>query len=242
MTFTLLPVVDVSQGHTLDLQRGTADSHQESACAFATASQLQAQGATWLHIVDHDAAEHRGNNAQVLTKIMQELNVQVELTGGIDNEVAIHNGLALGVHRIVIGAVALDNPNWLPQVFQQHADKLAVALAVHQRDGQWRTSSTAVLPEGGDLWEVLERLDAYGCQRFILTEAEHSGGMTNDYCDLLRDAAAATEAIIVAGSGVTNLADIQHLAGYADEGIQAALLRQNLSNPDMNLAEAFACL
>ncbi|MCS4536244.1 HisA/HisF-related TIM barrel protein [Corynebacterium sp. HS2168-gen11] len=242
MTFTLLPVVDVSQGHTLDLQRGTADLNQESACAFATASQLQAQGTTWLHIVDHDAAKHRGNNAKLLTKIMQELNVQVELTGGIDNEAAIHNGLALGVHQIVIGAVALENPHWLPGIFQRHADKLAVALAVHQRDGQWRTSSTAVLPDGGDLWEVLERLDAYGCRRFILTEPEHSGGITNDYCDLLRDAAAATEATIVAGSGMTNVADIQQVASYAHEGVRAALLRQNWSNQQVNLVEAFACL
>lgn len=115
-------------------------------------------------------------------------------------------------------------------------------IAVQLRDGEWRTRGNGWVSDGGDLWEVLERLDSQGCPRFVVTDVSTDGTLTGPNVDLLREVAQATDAKIVASGGIASLADITELAKYQDEGIDSAIIGKALYEGRFTLTEALALL
>ena len=109
------------------------------------------------------------------------------------------------------------------QVQGEYGDKIAVDLAVRQIDGEWRTRGNGWVSDGGDLWEVLERLDSAGCTRFVVTDVSKDGTLTGPNVELLREVAMATDAKIVASGGISKLEDVTELALYENEGIDSQL-------------------
>ena len=96
--------------------------------------------------------------------------------------------------------------------------------------------------DGGDLWEILERLDSQGCQRFVVTDVSKDGTLAGPNIDLLREVAQATDAKIVASGGIAQLSDITKLAKYEDEGIDSAIIGKALYEGRFTLPEALALL
>ena len=82
--------------------------------------------------------------------------------------------------------------------------------------------------DGGDLWEVLERLDSQGSSRFVVTDVSRDGMLNGPNIDLLRDVAAATSAPVVASGGISSLDDLRALAGVVDEGVDSAIVGKAL--------------
>ena len=123
-----------------------------------------------------------------------------------------------------------------------HGDKIAVDIAVRFENGYWRTRGNGWVSDGGDLWEVLERLDAQGCQRFVVTDVSKDGTLNGPNVDLLREVAQATDAKIVASGGISSLVDITELAKYEDEGIDSAIIGKALYEGRFSLTEALALL
>ncbi|MDO4762165.1 MAG: bifunctional 1-(5-phosphoribosyl)-5-((5-phosphoribosylamino)methylideneamino)imidazole-4-carboxamide isomerase/phosphoribosylanthranilate isomerase PriA [Corynebacterium sp.] len=242
MTFTLLPAVDVVGGQAVRLDQGEAGTEKSYGSPLESALRWQEQGATWLHFVDLDAAFNRGSNHELMAEITKALDIKVELTGGIRDDASLERALATGASRVNIGTAALENPEWIAQVLAEYGDKVAVDIAVKLIDGEWRTRGNGWVSDGGDLWEVLERLDAQGCQRFVVTDVSKDGTLTGPNIDLLRDVAAATDAKIVASGGISCLDDVLALAKYQDEGIDSAIIGKALYEGRINLAEALSAL
>lgn len=111
-------------------------------------------------------------------------------------------------------------------------------IAVRLENGEWRTKGNGWVSDGGDLWEVLERLDSQGCSRFVVTDVSKDGTLTGPNVDLLRDVAAATDAPIVASGGISTLEDVLELARYQDEGIDSVIIGKALYEHRFTLAEA----
>ncbi|GAA1474182.1 bifunctional 1-(5-phosphoribosyl)-5-((5-phosphoribosylamino)methylideneamino)imidazole-4-carboxamide isomerase/phosphoribosylanthranilate isomerase PriA [Corynebacterium felinum] len=242
MTFTLLPAVDVVGGQAVRLDQGEAGTEKSYGSPLESALRWQEQGATWLHFVDLDAAFNRGSNHDLMAEITKALDIKVELTGGIRDDASLERALATGASRVNIGTAALENPEWIAKVLAKYGDKVAVDIAVKLIDGEWRTRGNGWVSDGGDLWEVLERLDAQGCQRFVVTDVSKDGTLTGPNIDLLRDVAAATDAKIVASGGISCLDDVLTLAKYQDEGIDSAIIGKALYEGRINLAEALSAL
>ncbi|AKE41516.1 1-5-phosphoribosyl-5-5-phosphoribosylamino methylideneamino imidazole-4-carboxamide isomerase [Corynebacterium kutscheri] len=242
MTFTLLPAVDVVDGHAVRLDQGEAGTEKSYGDPLAAALNWQEQGAQWLHFVDLDAAFNRGSNYQLMAKITNELDINIELTGGIRDDVSLERALATGAKRVNIGTAALEKPGWIKKVLAQHGEKIAVDIAVREIGGEWRTRGNGWVSDGGDLWEVLERLDAAGCQRFVVTDVSKDGTLTGPNIELLRDVSAATDAQIVASGGISCLEDLLEIAKYAEEGIDSAIVGKALYEGRFTLAEALAAL
>ena len=242
MTFTLLPAVDVVGGQAVRLNKGEAGTEKSYGSPLESALNWQSQGAQWLHFVDLDAAFGRGSNHEMMAEVIGKLDIAVELTGGIRDDESLERALATGAKRVNIGTAALQKPEWIEKVLGEYGDKVAVDIAVKEIDGEWRTRGNGWVSDGGDLWEVLERLDAQGCGRFVVTDVSKDGTLGGPNVDLLRDVSAATDAFIVASGGISSIDDIVAIAKYADEGIDSAIIGKALYEGRFTLTEALAAL
>ena len=110
---TLLPAVDVAGGQAVRLVQGAAGTETDYGDPLAAALNWQRAGASWIHLVDLDAAFGRGSNAALLASVIARLDVAVELSGGIRDDASLHAALATGCARVVIGTAALENPGWV---------------------------------------------------------------------------------------------------------------------------------
>lgn len=241
-TFTLLPAVDVVDGQAVRLNQGAAGSEKVYGSPLDMALEWQAQGAQWLHFVDLDAAFNRGSNHELMAEIVAALDIDVELTGGIRDDASLERALATGARRVNIGTAALEKPEWIAQAIATHGDKIAVDIAVRLEDGEWRTKGNGWVSDGGDLWEVVERLDAAGCARFVVTDVSKDGTLSGPNIDLLRDVAAATDAPVVASGGISSLEDVLAVAQYAEEGIDSVIIGKALYENRFTLTEALAAV
>ncbi|HZL81182.1 MAG TPA: HisA/HisF-related TIM barrel protein, partial [Demequina sp.] len=108
----LLPAVDVAGGQAVRLVQGEAGSETGYGDPLAAALDWQVGGAEWIHLVDLDAAFGRGSNAALLADVVSQLNVKVELSGGIRDDASLESALATGCRRVNLGTAALENPTW----------------------------------------------------------------------------------------------------------------------------------
>lgn len=242
MTFTLLPAVDVVDGKAVRLDQGEAGTEKTYGEPLDAALEWQEQGAQWLHFVDLDAAFGRGSNHELMAEITGKLDINVELTGGIRDDESLERALATGAKRVNIGTAALQNPEWMEGVLKRYPEQVAIDIAVRNEDGQWRTKGNGWTSDGGDLWEVLERFDAAGCTRFVVTDVSKDGTLAGPNIELLREVSAATDALITASGGIATLEDVVEVAKYHDEGIDSVIIGKALYEKRFTLRDALAAV
>lgn len=240
MSLTLLPAVDVADGQAVRLVQGAAGTETSYGAPLEAAMNWQNAGAEWIHLVDLDAALGRGSNYDLLADVVGKLDVKVELSGGIRDNASLEAALATGCARVNIGTAALENPEWCHEVIANYGDRVAIGLDVLNEEGQWRLRGRGWVSDGGDLWEVLERLDAQGASRFVVTDVSKDGTLQGPNVELLREVAAATDAPIVASGGVSSLDDIAAIATLVDEGVDSAIVGKALYAGRFTLEEALA--
>lgn len=240
MSLTLLPAVDVADGQAVRLVQGAAGTETSYGAPLEAAVNWQNAGAEWIHLVDLDAAFGRGSNYDLLADVVGKLDVKVELSGGIRDNASLEAALATGCARVNIGTAALENPEWCREVIANYGDRVAIGLDVLNEEGQWRLRGRGWVSDGGDLWEVLERLDAQGASRFVVTDVSKDGTLQGSNVELLREVAAATDAPIVASGGVSSLDDIAAIATLVDEGVDSAIVGKALYAGRFTLEEALA--
>jgi phosphoribosylanthranilate isomerase len=236
VAFDLLPAVDVADGRAVRLVQGAVGSETSYGAPLDAALAFQADGARWIHLVDLDAAFGRGTNADLLASVVGALEIDVELSGGIRDDDSLARALATGCRRVNLGTAALEDPTWCASAIARHGDRIAVGLDVRGRT----LAARGWTREGGDLFEVLARLDAEGCARYVVTDVLKDGTLRGPNLDLLRSVCAATDAPVVASGGVSSLDDLRALAGLAALGVEGAIIGKALYAGAFTLAEALA--
>ena len=234
----LLPAVDVADGQAVRLVQGEAGSETSYGDPLAAAMAWQEAGAEWIHLVDLDAAFGRGSNRELLAEVTGKLDVQVELSGGIRDDDSLAAALATGARRVNIGTAALEDPEWCDRIIQQYGDRVAIGLDVRGRT----LAARGWTKEGGDLYEVLARLEAAGCERYVVTDVTKDGTLQGPNLDLLRQVCAATPAPVVASGGVSSLDDLVALAGLAPVGVEGAIVGKALYAGAFTLPQALAAV
>jgi len=234
----LLPAVDVAGGQAVRLVQGAAGTETSYGDPLAAALEWQAGGSSWIHLVDLDAAFGRGSNADLLASVVGKLDISVELSGGIRDDASLDAALATGCARVNIGTAALENPDWVRSVIGRHGDKVAVGLDVRGTT----LAARGWTASGGELFDVLARLDAEGCARYVVTDVLKDGTMRGPNTGLLRSVCAATSAPVVASGGVSSLADLRTLADLVPIGVEGAIVGKALYAGAFTLAEALSAL
>jgi 1-(5-phosphoribosyl)-5-[(5-phosphoribosylamino)methylideneamino] imidazole-4-carboxamide isomerase/N-(5'phosphoribosyl)anthranilate isomerase len=194
------------------------------------------QGAAWIHLVDLDAAFGRGENRAVIHDVIRELGdtVSVELSGGIRDDASLDAALSTGVARVNLGTAALENPEWSARAIAEHGDAIAVGLDVRGTT----LAARGWTRDGGDLWEVLARLDDAGCARYVVTDVRKDGMLSGPNLDLLLAVAERTDRPIVASGGIATLEDIVALRRLVPSGIEGAIVGKALYAGAFTLSEA----
>ena len=246
MPLILLPAVDVVEGRAVRLVQGKAGSETEYGSALDAALGWQRDGAEWIHLVDLDAAFGRGSNRELLAEVIGKLDVRVELSGGIRDNGSLAAALATGCARVNLGTAALENPQWCAQAISEYGDKVAVGLDVQidkgNPGGEHRLRGRGWETDGGDLWEVLERLDRQGCSRYVVTDVTKDGTLGGPNLDLLAAVADRTEAPVIASGGVSSLDDLRAIATLTGRGIEGAIVGKALYAGRFTLPHALAAV
>jgi phosphoribosylformimino-5-aminoimidazole carboxamide ribonucleotide (ProFAR) isomerase len=219
-SFVLLPAVDVADGKAVRLVQGEAGSETEYGAPLDAALAWQAGGAEWVHLVDLDAAFGRGSNRDLIAEVVGRLDVAVELSGGIRDDDSLVAALATGCARVNVG------------------DRIAVGLDVRGTT----LSARGWTQDGGELFDVLARLDADGCARYVVTDVRRDGTLTGPNLDLLRDVCGATDRPVVASGGVSSLDDLRALAALGPAGVEGAIVGKALYAGAFTLPEAIAAV
>jgi len=232
----LLPAVDVKDGQAVRLVHGAAGTETGYGDPWEAARAWQDAGATWIHLVDLDRAFGTGSNAGLIADITGRLDVNVEVSGGIRDDASLDAALATGAARVNVGTAALEDPEWVRDAIARVGDRLAVGLDVRGTT----LAARGWTQEGGELFEVLARLDADGCARYVVTDVGRDGTMTGPNLDLLRSVTAATDRPVVASGGVSSLDDLRAIATVP--GVEGAIVGKALYAGAFTLQEALACL
>ena len=230
----LLPAVDVADGQAVRLVQGAAGSETSYGDPLAAALAWQSAGAEWIHLVDLDAAFGRGSNRDLLAAVVTALDVQVELSGGIRDDDSLAAAMATGCARVNLGTAALENPDWTRRAIVEYGDRVAVGLDVRGTT----LAARGWTKEGGDLWETLDRLDADGCARYVVTDVTKDGTLRGPNADLLREVCARTDRPVVASGGVATLADLELLRTLVPLGVEGAIVGKALYAGAFTLEQA----
>jgi 1-(5-phosphoribosyl)-5-[(5-phosphoribosylamino)methylideneamino] imidazole-4-carboxamide isomerase/N-(5'phosphoribosyl)anthranilate isomerase len=230
----LLPAVDVADGRAVRLVQGEAGTQTAFGPALDAALAWQDAGAEWVHLVDLDAAFGRGSNRELLAEVVGRLDVAVELSGGIRDDESLEAALATGCARVNLGTAALEDPAWTAGAIARFGEKVAVGLDVRGTT----LAARGWTREGGNLWEVLERLDLDGCARYVVTDVSRDGTLTGPNVELLRNVCERTDRPVVASGGVSSLADLSELRDLVPRGLEAAIVGKALYAGAFTLPEA----
>ncbi|MGZ0711168.1 bifunctional 1-(5-phosphoribosyl)-5-((5-phosphoribosylamino)methylideneamino)imidazole-4-carboxamide isomerase/phosphoribosylanthranilate isomerase PriA (plasmid) [Coraliomargarita sp. W4R53] len=231
----LLPAIDVADGKAVRLTQGEAGTETNYGDPVDAALEWARAGADWIHLVDLDAAFGRGTNTAIIRKVIKQVKgVQVEVSGGIRDDRTLESALESGASRINLGTAALENPEWAADVISRYGDVIAVGLDVRGTT----LAARGWTREGGDLWTVLDRLEAAGCSRYVVTDVTKDGTLQGPNIELLREMTARTPKPIVASGGVSSLDDIIALRELVPLGVEGVIVGKALYAGAFTLAEA----
>jgi phosphoribosylanthranilate isomerase len=230
----LLPAVDVAGGQAVRLVQGEAGTETSYGAPLDAALAWQDAGAEWIHLVDLDAAFGRGSNRELLAEVIGRLEVDVELSGGIRDDESLAAALNTGCARVNLGTAALEDPGWTARAIARHGERVAVGLDVRGTT----LAARGWTREGGDLWEVLDRLDRDACARYVVTDVTKDGTLRGPNLDLLRSVCERTAAPVVASGGISSLDDIAALRELVDMGVEGAIVGKALYARAFTLPEA----
>jgi phosphoribosyl isomerase A len=142
--------------------------------------------------------------------------------------------LAAGATRVNLGTAALENPEWTTKVISQFGEQIAVGLDVRGTT----LAARGWTQEGGELFDVLERLEQAGCARYVVTDVTKDGTLKGPNLDLLRQVMDKTSKPVVASGGISTLDDIAALKELVPLGLEGAILGKALYAKRFTLQQA----
>lgn len=247
--FTVYPAIDVREGRVVRLKQG--DYAQETRYAddpLAVAAGYAAEGASWLHLVDLDAAREGGYSiADLLGRIKRETALSVQTGGGVRSEDDLLRLFDAGADRVVVGSLAVREPSTVAGWIEKHGgDRVTVALDTREVDGEWRLPTAGwTRNEGTSLPFLLSLYLGTGLRHLLCTDIGRDGMLAGPNIALYREVLEHSPRVALqASGGVRDLADIEHAreAGCGGVVLGKALLEGRFALRDaLARAEVATC-
>lgn len=233
----LLPAVDVAEGKAVRLTQGALGTETDFGDPVDAAADWARQGAEWIHLVDLDAAFGRGENRALLRRVITEVpGVKIELSGGIRDDASLESALESGATRVNLGTAALEDPEWAASAIERFGDQIAVGLDVRGET----LAARGWTKEGGNLWDVLARLEDAGCARYVVTDVTRDGMLNGPNLELLTAITEKTGKPVVASGGIASLDDLIALRTLVPIGVEGAIVGKALYAQKFTLEQAIA--
>ncbi len=234
----VIPAIDIKDGAVVRLYKGdfaqrTVFSHEP----VATARGWEEQGAALLHVVDLDGTQSgSGKNLPVVAAVTAALDIPVQMGGGLRDLDAIEQAVAAGAARVVLGTVALEQPDLVAEACARYPGRVVVALDA--RNGKitthgWQRESAV------DMFDLARRMVDCGVSRFLYTDVERDGTLSQPNFAATGALAAAVSVPVIASGGVASL---DHLARLATLGVEGSIVGAALYRGAFTLPEALAAI
>ncbi|UZJ79791.1 1-(5-phosphoribosyl)-5-[(5-phosphoribosylamino)methylideneamino]imidazole-4-carboxamide isomerase [Fictibacillus sp. KU28468] len=234
--FLLYPAIDMRGGKCVRLLQG--DYNQETVYGdspFDMAKQFAEAGAKWIHMVDLDGAKAGERvNHQHAVRVAKELQVSVQIGGGIRTEEDVAFYLEEGVNRVILGSAAISNPEFVLKMLRTYGEQ--IAIGIDARDGYVATEGWLNMSEikAADL---AERLSNEGAETFIFTDISKDGTLQGPNTEAIGQLAGLTGKNVIASGGISSLADLEALK-KDHRGIGGAIIGKALYTGRLTLEEA----
>lgn len=233
----IFPAIDIRDGKCVRLFKG--DFNQETVFSDKPeemAEKWQAEGAEFLHLVDLDGAlAGKSQNLATVKKIIAAVNIPVELGGGIRTMENIDEVLALGVKRVILGSVAVKNPELVKEACAKYGERIVVGIdakdGIVAVDG-WGVSGNV------DVITLAKEMAKVGVKTIIYTDISRDGTLAGVNVEATAKLARESGINIVASGGVKSTADIKALLPYEKDGIEGVIVGKSIYMKTLDLAEA----
>ena len=234
MTLTLYPAIDMRGGNCVRLLQGDYDKETiYGDSPFDMARTFAADGAEWIHMVDLDGAKDgKRVNDRFVIEAAKQLHVNVQIGGGIRSEGDILHYLENGITRVIIGSIAVSNPEFAIEMIQKYGKQIVVGIdakngyvATH---GWLNTSEVKAV-------ELSKRFADAGAETFIFTDIATDGTLLGPNIAAVCEMAEVTGKTVIASGGVSSLAD---LCALNSEGVRGAIVGKALYENRFTLKEA----
>ena len=237
----LYPAIDLKDGNCVRLLRGEMDA----ATVFnndpaAQARGFQDAGCKWLHLVDlNGAIEGRPVNGAAVSAILAAVDIPVQLGGGIRTEETALTWLEAGIHRVIIGTMALREPDLVADLCRRHPGKIAIGI-----DGRNGCVAVEGWVEQSEMpvIELARHFEGAGAAAIIYTDIDCDGAMQGHNVAATAALADGLSTPVIASGGVTNLEDLTALKAAAAMGIDGVIVGRALYDGAFDVAEALAAL
>ena len=232
----IFPAIDLRGGKVVRLLKGDYDQMTVFGDdPLAAAKKFAAAGAEFLHVVDLDGAKDGDNpNFDVVRALALESGLKVEIGGGIRSEETIKRYLDAGVWRVILGTIAVKDPDFTADMIRKYGGRVAVGVDIDGRNAAihgWTEVSEITVDQ------IFARLAADGVSCVICTDISKDGAMEGTNRQLYRELSEKYPVDIVASGGVSSMEDV---AALADMGVYGAIIGKALYTGDIDLAEAIA--
>lgn len=242
--FTVYPAIDVRAGRVVRLAQGDyARETRYGNDPFAVAQTYADAGATWLHLVDLDAARSGGYTlADLVKRIKDETPLKVQSGGGVRNDADMQRLLGLGIDRVVVGSLAVDQRKRAAGWLEDHGpERVTIALDARcKADGRWWPSTHGWTRTGRDsLGDLVRFYSRYGLRHLLCTDIERDGTLNGPNFDLYRLLRQWSPGVALqASGGARDLEDVHQARAAGCAGI---VLGKALLEGRLDLAQALAC-
>lgn len=235
----LYPAIDLKDGQCVRLLHGDMDKATVfNASPADQAEQFVRDGFDWLHVVDlNGAIQGQSMNADAVSAILNRVSIPVQLGGGIRSLEAVSLWIEAGVSRVILGTVAVRDPELVKTAARQWPEQIAVAVDV--RDGKVAVEGWT---GGSDLDPITlgKRFEDAGVAALIVTDISRDGAMTGVNVEAVGAVADAVSIPVIASGGVASVDDIRHLQAWPGVPIAGAVLGRSLYNGAIRPAEVIA--
>lgn len=235
--FEIIPAIDLREGQCVRLRQGDKNSATVYAADPVTvASRWQAEGARWLHVVNLDGAFEDGDvaNLTATARLVQNVDLPIQFGGGIRTLADAERLFALGIKRIILGTVAVEQPALLDQ-FLQRFGPAAIIVGIDARDNRVVTHGWQTASQHTPMALALQ-VKAQGVERIIYTDVARDGMLSGVNVTATAELARATAIQVIASGGIAKLTDIQRLA--ATGVIEGCIVGKALYEQCFTLGEA----
>jgi len=241
----IFPAIDLHQGRCVRLKRGQLDAETlYSDDPVAVACHWASQGAQWLHVVNLDGAfvygtgELSSSNLRIASQIAAAVDVSLQLGGGLRTLADIEEALGLGMARVILGTVALRQPQLVAQAIERFGAE-RIVVSIDSREGKVAVRGWQEVSEVSAL-ELAQKMRALGVQRVVHTDIARDGMLTGINVEVTRQLAEETGLRVIASGGVASLKDIHALQEIEAYGVEGVIIGQALYSGAISLPDVIA--
>ena len=230
----ILPAIDIKDGNCVRLVRGDyGTAHKVAEDYMKTAQGFVQAGAEWIHMVDLDGAKDaKPVNTEIFLDVAKNTSLKVEVGGGIRNLDTVEMYLSGGVSRVILGSVALKNPELVESAVKEYHEKIAVGIDAKNGfvavEG-WLDASTV------DYIALAKEMQKMGVKTVIFTDISKDGTLSGVNQEQLKALHDAVDCNIIASGGVHTMEDIR---ACANMGLYGTICGKSLYQGTLNLKEA----